>query len=113
MKCTGSLNFSASATRMPPRAVPSSFAIFFLNDTATTEIYTLSLHDALPIWATNYYRFIPTVTLDAKKLALLSEQVDPYGHTNRFVYLETNNVVRLLSVIDADGRTNKIGRAHV
>src|SRR5687768_18279187 len=23
---------------------------FFFNDTATTEIYTLSLHDALPIW---------------------------------------------------------------
>ena len=23
--------------------------IFFFNDTATTEIYTLSLHDALPI----------------------------------------------------------------
>src|SRR6266487_6998307 len=30
----------------------SSFRIFFFfNDTATTEIYTLSLHDALPIWA--------------------------------------------------------------
>src|SRR5258708_33230942 len=25
---------------------------FFFNDTATTEIYTLSLHDALPIWGT-------------------------------------------------------------
>src|SRR3712207_9576119 len=25
--------------------------LFFCNDTATTEIYTLSLHDALPIWA--------------------------------------------------------------
>src|SRR3712207_9392406 len=25
------------------------FSIFFFNDTATTEIYTLSLHDALPI----------------------------------------------------------------
>src|SRR3712207_8172505 len=24
--------------------------VFFVNDTATTEIYTLSLHDALPIW---------------------------------------------------------------
>src|SRR5687768_15187782 len=24
---------------------------FFFNDTATTDIYTLSLHDALPIWA--------------------------------------------------------------
>src|SRR5256885_17076594 len=26
-----------------------SFTFFFFNDTATTEIYTLSLHDALPI----------------------------------------------------------------
>ena len=25
------------------------FFFFFFNDTATTEIYTLSLHDALPI----------------------------------------------------------------
>src|SRR5256885_14616789 len=28
---------------------PSFFFFFFFNDTATTEIYTLSLHDALPI----------------------------------------------------------------
>src|SRR2546426_11881426 len=28
---------------------PSIFLFFFFNDTATTEIYTLSLHDALPI----------------------------------------------------------------
>src|SRR2546422_9876312 len=28
---------------------PASLAFFFFNDTATTEIYTLSLHDALPI----------------------------------------------------------------
>ena len=28
-----------------------SFSLFFFNDTATTEIYTLSLHDALPISA--------------------------------------------------------------
>ena len=26
---------------------------FFFNDTATTEIYTLSLHDALPIWVSH------------------------------------------------------------
>src|SRR3989337_2899591 len=31
--------------RRPPR----STLFFFFNDTATTEIYTLSLHDALPI----------------------------------------------------------------
>src|SRR5690348_17551187 len=29
--------------------IPSHFHLFFFNDTATTEIYTLSLHDALPI----------------------------------------------------------------
>src|SRR2546422_11419918 len=28
----------------------SLFYLFFFNDTATTEIYTLSLHDALPIF---------------------------------------------------------------
>src|SRR2546422_6353438 len=30
---------------------PLPFLFFFFNDTATTEIYTLSLHDALPISA--------------------------------------------------------------
>src|SRR3712207_7351867 len=33
--------------------------IFFFNDTATTEIYTLSLHDALPI----YKPYRPHLTL--------------------------------------------------
>src|SRR2546430_13256209 len=32
----------------PPDAI---VFFFFFNDTATTEIYTLSLHDALPIWS--------------------------------------------------------------
>src|SRR2546422_5232956 len=31
------------------RSPPPFFYFFFFNDTATTEIYTLSLHDALPI----------------------------------------------------------------
>src|SRR2546430_3516476 len=31
------------------RRLHSLFFFFFFNDTATTEIYTLSLHDALPI----------------------------------------------------------------
>src|SRR6202012_6186226 len=31
---------------LPPN---TSFGLFFFNDTATTEIYPLSLHDALPI----------------------------------------------------------------
>src|SRR3989442_2220700 len=32
----------------------SHYCFFFFNDTATTEIYTLSLHDALPIYSGKY-----------------------------------------------------------
>src|SRR5215813_5387264 len=45
--------------------VSIAFLFFFFNDTATTEIYTLSLHDALPItqwrtpWAANASRIAP------------------------------------------------------
>src|SRR3989304_2787332 len=41
------------------RCVASAYArssVFFFNDTATTEIYTLSLHDALPISFRRYFR---------------------------------------------------------
>src|SRR5256885_14316975 len=36
----------------PSKNIPDepNFPYFFFNDTATTEIYTLSLHDALPIY---------------------------------------------------------------
>src|SRR2546427_8733 len=37
------------STPLNSRHSPNSYAVFFFNDTATTEIYTLSLHDALPI----------------------------------------------------------------
>src|SRR2546430_9544894 len=35
---------------------------FFFNDTATTEIYTLSLHDALPIFTVATQQFTLTVS---------------------------------------------------
>src|ERR1035441_7548905 len=38
------------STRLNSSHLGISYAVFFLNDTATTEIYTLSLHDALPIF---------------------------------------------------------------
>src|SRR6266480_7587510 len=37
----------------------SIFFFFFFNDTATTEIYTLSLHDALPISPADTHRRRP------------------------------------------------------
>src|SRR5256885_7580646 len=41
--------YSICNSRLENCRIFSHFSFFF-NDTATTEIYTLSLHDALPIW---------------------------------------------------------------
>src|SRR3712207_6983052 len=38
--------------------------VFFFNDTATTEIYTLSLHDALPIWLERTSSCAPAISSD-------------------------------------------------
>src|SRR3712207_7847915 len=40
---------------------------FFFNDTATTEIYTLSLHDALPIYPQERMRLSHQAMLGAKE----------------------------------------------
>src|SRR2546429_7677978 len=50
--CISALSFSSFfyMLRLSP-----FFSFFFFNDTATTEIYTLSLHDALPIFARFFF----------------------------------------------------------
>src|SRR3712207_7190168 len=51
--------------------------LFFFNDTATTEIYTLSLHDALPIsrWSGSLTRLCSSPTPGACHLQ--GERLDP------------------------------------
>src|SRR3712207_8684858 len=51
---------------------------FFFNDTATTEIYTLSLHDALPILP--HRRRVP---LDALRLRVAAPHRDADGRAGR------------------------------
>src|SRR2546430_16641362 len=69
---------------------PPHFFFFFFNDTATTEIYTLSLHDALPISravkahsirgtrrapgpsAVDSFLYLPAMVLDRKSTRLNS-----------------------------------------
>src|SRR2546429_5909829 len=43
-----------------------NFLFFFFNDTATTEIYTLSLHDALPISSTGVSKKVSTPSRNGK-----------------------------------------------
>src|SRR5438093_4545239 len=81
-----------------------SCLLFFFNDTATTEIYTLSLHDALPI-CTTARRDGDHYVLDGTKLfitngpiadiALLYAKTRSEEHTSELQSL-TNLVCRLL-----------------
>src|SRR5689334_717686 len=48
-RVTLELGGKSAAIVLDDADLPSTIAFFFFNDTATTEIYTLSLHDALPI----------------------------------------------------------------
>src|SRR5256885_11860402 len=50
---------------------------FFFNDTATTEIYTLSLHDALPIWNPGPGRSTP------QQASLINRQKKSRGHSTQ------------------------------
>src|SRR5688572_31843872 len=61
---------------------------FFFNDTATTEIYTLSLHDALPICARH--------ALDAHDRDLRRARVDRLGH-------RVSGAVAMVAVVGVDG----------
>src|SRR3712207_7249421 len=59
---------------------------FFFNDTATTEIYTLSLHDALPIWPKGYFP-VPAIThLEGKVLDLVRDALSSDAARDRGLF---------------------------
>src|SRR5256885_14893225 len=55
------------------------FLFFFFNDTATTEIYTLSLHDALPICM----RWVTGMKTQMRSPGLVHQQRHPAGVRDR------------------------------
>src|SRR5258706_12071343 len=71
----------------------SSF--FFFNDTATTEIYTLSLHDALPISTVTAERFLARKRESWEAFRTLAARMRSEEHTSELQSL-TNLVCRLL-----------------
>src|SRR3712207_9589403 len=69
------------ATRGSP--IPPTLVLFF-NDTATTEIYTLSLHDALPISREETWSRFPSLAKSRpsslRKLWKHPPRLQPLGH---------------------------------
>src|SRR5438093_9093330 len=84
---------------------------FFLNDTATTDIYTLSLHDALPICSTRRrssppaWPRAPRIRSSAGCMAPVAMLERSEEHTSELQSL-TNLVCRLL--LEKKKKNNKI-----
>src|SRR2546422_6267935 len=62
---------------------PSSLSFFFFNDTATTEIYTLSLHDALPISAQRHREDADVDRVGERVLVVVAQRRE--AHQGRLV----------------------------
>src|SRR5688572_33119079 len=91
--------------------IQACVCVFFFNDTATTEIYTLSLHDALPI-----------LTLESAAELLeneivLATMMLAEGHVDGLVAGATHTTAETLrpalQLIRTAKDARQIGRAHV
>src|SRR5258707_10173469 len=76
--------------------LPFFFFFFFFNDTATTEIYTLSLHDALPICTMTTDINLPFITADASGPKHLNYQLT----RAKFEQLVDDLVQRTLEIVN-------------
>src|SRR5437016_7333785 len=88
------------------------FFFFFFNDTATTEIYTLSLHDALPIYKQEFDQFMREysenqLTARINNVIINNAAKRSEEHTSELQSL-TNLVCRLL----LEKKKNKSRKQH-
>src|SRR2546430_5900491 len=90
-----------------PEHLPTFFFFFFFNDTATTEIYTLSLHDALPISVKHDGKAVDAVAQTSKQgFVYLFERVNRSEEHTSELQSQSNLVCRLLLE-----KKNKVHRA--
>src|SRR2546429_7684948 len=87
------------------------FSFFFFNDTATTEIYTLSLHDALPILSTE----LPPLSLIRRsgRFSLRPRAAGQLGNVGRLqkmrFYMIANTEHQLLT---RDRKSTRLNSSH-
>src|SRR3712207_7585305 len=85
----------------------SMYVFFFFNDTATTEIYTLSLHDALPISGCES-RVWPLCRLGRPAFRKAQEYAQIVDH--RFEDARREPPPRLL--VDRDRKSTRLNSSH-
>src|SRR3712207_8756510 len=81
----------------------SCFIFFFFNDTATTEIYTLSLHDALPIWLGHQHMNLRQDTI---------QPITKVHSAKHFCCLLLRNALSLISAFSQDRKSTRLNSSH-
>src|SRR5438874_1723292 len=80
---------------------------FFFNKTASTDIYTLSLHDALPICVSRLIRSIAFTSSTRRQLAVrLRKAVDELRPIEQ-------EIARLQRQVEADRKSTRLNSSHV
>ena len=98
-------------------------SFFFFNDTATTEIYTLSLHDALPISSVKdatelFYQSSKSsvVSIHASVKDATIEDINPDWLLRVSIHASVKDATNDAGVLSGGNlfqSTHQIGRAHV
>src|SRR2546425_6129855 len=88
---------------------PPSRAFFFFNDTATTEIYTLSLHDALPIFGFNAIRSRSHFSRSEALLEELSKAYSAYQRRSEEHTSELQSLAYLVCRLLLEKKKNATG----
>src|SRR5258708_35068598 len=86
-------------------------AFFFFNDTATTEIYTLSLHDALPIYVVQAELVQGTLRgRDLRRTPVDDHQVGRVGELVRLTGLRVDRLRPPSQVLDR--KSTRLNSSH-
>src|SRR3712207_7031767 len=78
--------------------------LFFYNDTATTEIYTLSLHDARPIYAEEVSRELESLAGEIQELSAAAARVNAVERDRTVV---EHRLVHLGGVVEDGARPSR------
>src|SRR2546430_13741133 len=83
------------------------FLFFFFNDTATTEIYTLSLHDALPIYRRVHHgKIVEIPSLD------VGEKGNPLAQRSPEISLVVLRIVARRCCTTRDRKSTRLNSSH-
>src|SRR5690606_41659223 len=94
----------------------SMYLLFFHNNTPHTEIYTLSLHDALPIYQGNDKQHI-TEVLNAILAAYSQQNIErrsaETAQTLKFLEDQLPELKQQLDVAERDRKSTRLNSSHV